>query len=155
MNDLIFAYGSNMDLVQMRERCPNSPLSPVVAEARGWKLCFPRRSDRRKGGVGSVMQDKSASVWGVVFVVTQQDLERLDGFEGIPTGAYKREPINVFDRHGTAMKVWVYKAMPQESGDFKPHRDYIALYVRGATHFDLPPEYVKSLEELRDCAIQD
>jgi gamma-glutamylcyclotransferase (GGCT)/AIG2-like uncharacterized protein YtfP len=154
MDEPVFAYGSNMDLVQMHERCPGSPLSPVVAEARGWRLCFPRRSDRRKGGVGSIAEDKSVSVWGVVFSVTQQDLERLDRFEGVPAGAYKREPINVFDGHGTAMKVWAYKAVPQEPGSFKPHRDYIELYVRGAEHFGLPPEYVKCLEELRDCAIQ-
>ncbi len=83
MDELDFAYGSNMDLVQMRERCPGSLLSPVVAEARGWKLCFPRRSDGRKGGIGSITEDKSASVWGVVFSVTQQDLERLDRFEGV------------------------------------------------------------------------
>jgi hypothetical protein len=33
-----------MDLGQMKKRCPNSELTSCVAEARGWKLCFPRES---------------------------------------------------------------------------------------------------------------
>ena len=51
---LIFAYGSNMDLAQMKERCPNSDLQSFIAEARSWKLCFPRYSENRNGGVGSI-----------------------------------------------------------------------------------------------------
>jgi hypothetical protein len=141
-----------MDLSQMRQRCPKSSLSPFVAEARGWKLCFPRRSNRRGGGVGSITEDQSASVWGVVFSVTKEDLQRLDTFEGVPVGAYKRELIEVVDRHSKAMNVWVYKAVPQGPGDFEPHRDYIELYVRGAKHLICRRTYVKSLEELRDGA---
>ncbi len=154
MDELVFVYGSNMDLAQMRERCPESPLSPFVAEARGWRLCFPRRSARRKGGVGSLTEDQSASSWGVVFTVTKQDLERLDQFEGVPVGAYKRELIDVVDRYGKTLRLWTYKAAPQEPGGFKPHRDYIELYVQGAKHFGLPPDYVKFLEQLRESDIQ-
>jgi hypothetical protein len=35
--ELVFAYGSNMDIAQMRERCPDSRnvLQPLVAKAEG------------------------------------------------------------------------------------------------------------------------
>src|SRR5579862_4369874 len=72
-----FIYGSNMDLAQMHERCRELSLSSFVADAHGWRLCFPRRSDRRKGGVGSLAEDQSASVWGVVFTVAERDLARI------------------------------------------------------------------------------
>src|SRR5579862_9664239 len=149
-----FIYGSNMDLAQMHERCRELSLSSFVADAHGWRLCFPRRSDRRKGGVGSLAEDQSASVWGVVFTVAERDLERLDRFEGVQGGAYRPALIDVVDQQGKTVKGWTYKAVPQEPGDFKPHKDYIDLYVRGAKHFGLPSDYVKFLEQLRDNAIQ-
>ena len=53
-SEFVFAYGSNMDPAQMRERCSGSDLSWFVARAEGWKLIFPRWSDKRLGGVGSI-----------------------------------------------------------------------------------------------------
>src|ERR1700720_4581675 len=89
---LIFAYGSNMDLQQMKERRPDSDLESFIAEARNWALCFPRESDKRKGGVGSIEGRQGASVWGVVFTVSERDLARLDRREGVLIGAYTRGP---------------------------------------------------------------
>src|SRR5690242_6364360 len=83
-SELVFAYGSNMDPAQMRERCPESDLSWFVAEAEGWRLCFPRKSTKRKGGVGSIAREEGASVWGVVFAISERDLSRLDEYEGVP-----------------------------------------------------------------------
>jgi gamma-glutamylcyclotransferase len=87
-NVLIFAYGSNMDLEQMRERCPESDLASFIAEARDWALRFPRNSDKRKGGVGSIERKQGSSVWGVVFAVSERGLKRLDRYEGVLVGAY-------------------------------------------------------------------
>ena len=77
-SELVFAYGSNVDPAQMRERCPESDLSRFIAEARSWRLYFPRESKKRKGGVGSIVRSANDSVWGVVFSVTKRDLTRLD-----------------------------------------------------------------------------
>src|SRR5262245_28570937 len=98
-SELIFAYGSNMDPAQMRERCPGSNLCWFVAEARGWALCFPRKSKKRKGGVGSLCKREGTSVWGVVFAVSLRDLARLDRFEGVPD-SYTRSHLEVFDSRG-------------------------------------------------------
>jgi len=147
-SEFIFAYGSNMDPAQMRERCPESDLSWFVAEARGWKLCFPRRSERRKGGVGSIAVDETKSVWGVVFSVSARDLGRLDGFEGVPT-CYRRDQITAADREGRDYVVWTYFAVPAEPPqEYEPHKHYIGLYVKGAEYFGLPPQYVEFLRGL-------
>src|SRR6516165_8294753 len=81
-SELVFAYGSNMDPAQMRERCPESDLWWFIAEARDWKLYFPRKSNQRRGGVGSITKQVGSSVWGVVFAVSEHDLARLDRYEG-------------------------------------------------------------------------
>ncbi len=149
-SELVFAYGSNMDPAQMRERCPESDLSWFIAEARGWKLCFPRRSDKRKGGVGSIVPDKTTSVWGVVFSVSVRDLKRLDCFEGVPN-AYKRCHVSVTDQGGREYTVWTYFAEAQDDPptEYDPHEDYIGLYLKGAQYFNLPAKYVDSLRALK------
>jgi gamma-glutamylcyclotransferase len=134
-----------MDIQQMRERCPQSELSTFVAEARDWVLCFPRKSSKRKGGVGSIARKKGSSVWGVVFSVSGSDLSRLDGFEGVPN-SYRRKKVQVVDGKEAAHKVWTYIAIPQaKSAEFTPHPEYLALYIKGAKHFGLPRPYIESL----------
>src|SRR3990170_602913 len=104
-SEFVFAYGSNMDPAPMRERCPESDLSWFVAEAKGWRLYFPRYSKKRRCTVGSIVKSENESVWGVVFAVTPRDLARLDRFEG-KGSAYKREPIEVVNREGRNHTAW-------------------------------------------------
>lgn len=149
-SELVFAYGSNMDPVQMRERCPESDLSWFVAKLSRHRLCFPRKSTNRKGGVGSVEKDPSGEVWGVVFAVSKKDLLRLDSFEGVNSGSYTREPISVVDSNGDEFPVCTYVAIPEEPRkEFSPHEDYIKLYLRGAEYFGLPDSYIASLKKIK------
>jgi cation transport regulator ChaC len=154
-NVLIFAYGSNMDLAQMKERCPNSDLASFVAEARGWKLRFPRESERRKGGVGSIEKLDRSSVWGVVFSVNERDLGRLDRREGVLIGSYTRGPCEVHKQNGEPVQTQTYFAVRQREQDFVPHKEYIDLYLQGAKHFGLPPHYIELLELIREHAKSD
>ena len=96
---LVFAYGSNMDIAQMRERYPDSKdrLDPVVAKAVGVEALLPARySGHREGGVGSIIRAPGELVWGIVcHIVTSLDLKRLDTREGVFTNAYYRERLVV------------------------------------------------------------
>jgi hypothetical protein len=149
--EFVFAYGSNMDLSQMRERCPNSKdkLQPFIAKADGWKLCFPRHSDRRQGGVGSIVSAKGQAVWGVVFGLTLEDLAKLDRSEGVPN-AYRRDRLPVTWGNHLKQEVWAYFAIAQDNPTkhYIPHQDYLALYIRGAESFKLPAEYIDQLKKI-------
>src|SRR5436190_1341322 len=81
MRVLIFAYGSNMDPLQMQQRCPGAE---AIGNGilRGHRLCFPRLSERRGCGVASVEPASGNEVWGVVYRLGAADLAALDGFEG-------------------------------------------------------------------------
>lgn len=152
--ELVFAYGSNIDPAQMRARCPESDLSWFIAEARGRALWFPRKSDKRKGGVGSLKDEEGSSVWGVVFAVSPRDLLRLDRFEGVPSGSYERKKVEVFDSNGEGHIVWAHIAAQQEKAPFTPHRDYISLYIAGAMYYGLPAQYIAGLKRIRDTALK-
>jgi gamma-glutamylcyclotransferase (GGCT)/AIG2-like uncharacterized protein YtfP len=153
-SELVFAYGSNMDPVQIRERCPDSDLSWFLAEARGWRLCFPRHSNKRKGGVGSIVRSEDDSVFGVVFAVTKPNLTQLDAYEGVAACTYKRDYLDVFNSDGKSCSAWTYFAIQNgQNREFVPHTDYIALYIRGAEHFGLPAAYIQTLRDIRASRI--
>jgi gamma-glutamylcyclotransferase (GGCT)/AIG2-like uncharacterized protein YtfP len=149
--EFVFAYGSNMNLSQMNERYPNSKdrFQPFLAKADGWKLCFPRRSDRRQGGLGSIVPADGEVVWGVVFGLTLEDLARLDQSEGVFANVYRRDRLLVTWGNGLKKEVWTYFAIPQDDPPrhYVPHEDYLALYVRGAEYFKLPADYIDRLKK--------
>ena len=66
-----FAYGSNMLLSQMKERCPNS-MKEWVGMLGGYNLTFPR-SSKNGGGVSSIELNEGGVVWGVIFSMTSND----------------------------------------------------------------------------------
>ena len=150
--EFVFTYGANMDLAQMGERCPNSKdlFQPFVARADGWRLWFPRSSERRQGGVGSMMSAPGEAVWGVVFGLTLEDLARLDRSEGVPTGAYRRARLPIAWGRDLKQEVWTYLAIPQDEPPrrYIPHEDYLAQYIRGAESFKLPAEYIDKLRRI-------
>jgi gamma-glutamylcyclotransferase (GGCT)/AIG2-like uncharacterized protein YtfP len=86
---LYFAYGSNMDWTQMRERRPSAQFV-AVARLPEYRLAFTRRSINRGCGVSDVVADKKESVWGVVFDIQETDIALLDKSEGYQPGR-KRE----------------------------------------------------------------
>jgi hypothetical protein len=101
------------------------------------------------------LSNKSNHRWGVVFSVSERDLERLDRREGILIGAYIRGPLEVYKQSGEAAQTQTYFAIRQSDNDFTPHRKYTDLYVSGAKRFCLPGDYIKFLEHLRDGAKSD
>ena len=147
-SQFVFAYGSNMDPAQMRERCPESDLAWFVAEARGWQLCFPRYAPKvRKCAVGSITQREGGSVRGVVFAISSRDIERLDRYEG---SGYERIQIDVHDQQGFSHRVWTYSATLDGPKTKKlPSSAYISLYLRGAEYFGLPKKYQESLKRIK------
>ena len=57
---------------------------------RGYRLCFPRLSDRRGCGVASVEPSEGQEVWGVVYDLTAVDLASLDGLRAIAPTAQRK-----------------------------------------------------------------
>ena len=104
---LYFAYGSNLDLEQMRRRCPGSHMVGT-ANLPGFQLAFVGYSESRGGGVATVRKNGNGShVPGVLYQMTQEDWQKMDGFEGFPT-IYRREVVQVINRSGWAVEAETY-----------------------------------------------
>ena len=149
---LNFAYGSNLDWGQMRERCPSARFVRIAVLPKH-RLAFSRRSETRGCGVADVVADGDREVWGVVYEIDARDVGRLDASEGFRPGraknAYRREERHVL-ADGDAdrpLTVSMYFAEPQANPP-PPNSEYKRLILSGARHWHLPDEYIDELNQI-------
>ncbi|MFC1892941.1 gamma-glutamylcyclotransferase family protein [Chloroflexota bacterium] len=123
-----FAYGSNLDKRQMRERCPESK-PKFAAHLPNYKLIFVGWSRQWRGGVASIRHFRGERVLGAVYEVTDKDLKRLDKFEGYPID-YNRLNVIVFSEDGDAIEAITYIKVRQ-SEETPPSEGYLAVLQQG------------------------
>lgn len=130
---LYFAYGSNLDRVQMARRCPTArPREPAVL--RGYRLTFRARSGRY--GVADIEPWPGGEVPGALWDVFPADLKALDLYEGVPY-LYRRETVTVETARGEALAL-AYVMQPGH-GHAAPHPRYLEVIERGYRDWGLDP----------------
>ena len=142
---LYFAYGSNMDPLQMEQRCPGAV---VVGPARldDHRLTFVWDSPGWGGGVATVEPVTGDHVWGVLWELTDDHVRTLDEYEGIAKGVYTRESADV-ESTGEMVNALIYIAT--DTRYKKPSARYVGALIRGAKAFAVPDPYVEQLRALR------
>ena len=152
---LYFAYGSNMDPGQMRQRCPSARFV-AVAKLPDHRLAFTHHAKDRGCGTCDGVPDPGQEIWGVVFDISESDLEPLDESEGYAPGrplslnCYVRQQRQVC-REGIRdkpMLVWLYFANQQPNPPL-PNAAYKKQLVDGARFWGLPEEYQAQLARIQ------
>ncbi|KAK1756707.1 hypothetical protein QBC47DRAFT_168629 [Echria macrotheca] len=83
-----FAYGSNLHVAQMAQRCPESVfLGRAVLTGYRWQI--------NQRGVANVVPSETDSVEGLVYLVKPKDERALDRSEGVSKGFYQRRFLPV------------------------------------------------------------
>jgi gamma-glutamylcyclotransferase (GGCT)/AIG2-like uncharacterized protein YtfP len=150
---LYFAYGSNLDPVQMGSRCPTAQTVGLAA-LHDHRLVFPRNSETWGGGTSGIVPSHGPTVWGVLFEVTQACLDTLDTHEGFrgpgnPDNHYDREQVTVEltrpDDGSIPRRVRASTYVARPAKPTPPSRRYLDTIVRGARHHRLPEEYIAAL----------
>lgn len=99
---LYLAYGSNLNLAQMADRCPTATVlgSSVMT---GWRLLF---RGAHAGAVATVEPFEGGSVPVLVWEITPADEAALDRYEGWPF-LYRKEVVSV-ELDGKSVEAMVY-----------------------------------------------
>ncbi len=124
-----FAYGSNLDKRRMLERCPESK-PKFVATLHNYRLIFVGWSRQWRGGVASIRHFRGERVLGAVYEVSDNDLKRLDKFEGYNNDYYNRLNVTVFGEHGHVIEAATYIKVRQ-SEETQPSKEYLAVLQQG------------------------
>jgi len=139
-----FAYGSNMYREQVRQRA-GEPKEEKIARLEGYELNFDKVA-RAGTGTGNIALAPGKTVWGVLYRLSEQQLNALDRFEGVPEH-YRRSEVTVVDGNGQKVVAQVYLARKVRKG-LKPDPQYLQRIVQGAEEHHLPPDYVKQLRAI-------
>lgn len=128
MKHYYFAYGSNTNLEQMKERCPDA-VNIGVAYIDGYSFRWRKWGD--------IELDESDYVIGVLWELNNKDLASLDEYEGFPE-FYTRQKviINHLDQKLTG---WTY-IMVRQNFEIEPDRDYKEDVYRGYVQNNLSEE---------------
>jgi gamma-glutamylcyclotransferase (GGCT)/AIG2-like uncharacterized protein YtfP len=120
-----FAYGSNLSLAQMRRRCPTA-VELGRAALPNHRLVFAGHSEAWGGAVAHVARAPGAKVEGMLYVISEQDLEALDRCEGVPF-VYDRVVKTVVDEHGKRRRANVYRLDAELAHEGTPAARYFEV----------------------------
>lgn len=129
-----FAYGSNLCVRQMAQRCPEAAdPRPAVLSDHDWLI--------NQRGVATVEPCAGNQVHGVLWQISDGDLATLDSAEGVPV-RYRRDRLTVHTNGGPS-PAWVYIDHRVTPGPPRP--GYLPKVIDGAVQHGLPQRWVDYL----------
>jgi gamma-glutamylcyclotransferase (GGCT)/AIG2-like uncharacterized protein YtfP len=90
-----YAYGSNMNSNRMIERGVYF-ISKRKGTLKGYKLLINKISQKNPNiGFANIVPDINSEVEGIIYEIKDEDILKLDKFEGTSNGHYRREIHNI------------------------------------------------------------
>ena len=127
---LYFAYGSNLNLFQMKRRCKDSVFLKKY-ELKGYRLNF-----RSKYRAADIEKKRKSIVQGALFEISKSDEKKLDVYEDFPI-LYKKYYFNYYNK-----KVMTY-VMTSKTPFRYPTSRYLNVIKRGYKDCELDKKYLK------------
>ena len=127
---LYFAYGSNLNLFQMKRRCKDSVFLKKY-ELKGYRLNF-----RSKYRAADIEKSKNSLVPGALFEISKSDEKKLDVYEDFPV-LYKKLYFPYYNK-----KVMTY-IMVNKTEFRYPTERYLNVVTRGYKDCKLDMKYLK------------
>jgi gamma-glutamylcyclotransferase len=140
-----FGYGSNMNRAIFEERRRMQPLETRLGWLDDYRLRFNIPIGSGERAVANLEPEPGARTYGVLYLLTCEDCDRLDRTEGVHFGIYRRTAIEVVADGGERLHAFTYCSSTTREGR-KPSARYLELLVEGARAHCLPDEYVRFLE---------
>ena len=122
---LYIAYGSNLNLEQMKRRCPTAEVIGA-AELQNWRLWF--RGDRHSA-VATIERGKGFQVPVLIWRIRPRDELALDRYEGFPF-LYRKETLRLLMR-GKRVPAMVYIMNEAGNSYGAPSMGYLSTIHEG------------------------
>ena len=136
------AYGSNLNVPQMRRRCPNATIVGT-ATIPDYQLLF---KGSKTGAYLTIEPKPGSSVPVGVWSVTAHDEMELDVYEGFPNFYYKAEMTvevkGIKSGKKRSRKAFVY-IMREERELGTPSQFYVDVCKAGYETFGFDPEFLR------------
>lgn len=140
-----FAYGNLLDKELMQKLAPSArPVS--VARLDGYELGFAACAKDPETGGCTLNPREGASMWGVNYELSDEDMAALDEAAHVPDN-WQHIEVSITDQHGKTIQSTTYH-IAEPSGAFSPADSYVAPIFKGAENLSLPDAYQARLREI-------
>jgi gamma-glutamylcyclotransferase (GGCT)/AIG2-like uncharacterized protein YtfP len=143
---LYFAYGSNMERVQLKRRCPKAKFVSA-AVLPDHELVFSGASRMWGGAIADIRNATGKTVEGVLWEISEPERNALDEYEGYPE-LYVRKEVQVRTGTGKVVTAFAY-VMANPGREASPSKPYKRLLISGAEEHGLSDAYIAFLESIR------
>ena len=136
------AYGSNLNVRQMRYRCPTAKPIGITA-IPDYELLY---KGSKTGSYLTIEKKKGSLVPIAVWEVTAADEKRLDAYEGYPNFYYKKEmklPVRLANGKTKKLTAFIY-IMHEERELGCPSLAYIRTCKEGYRNFGFDQKYLET-----------
>jgi len=144
-----FAYGSNMSLEQIKDRCPNYKFEGV-AVLNGKKVVCNKLSKNKIDHFAGLVDSPTDQVMGVLYRLSSEDISYLDGKEK----GYHRSTGEFFvEEIGTGRPIDCFTYLV--TNPVTPHRpspEYLNRIMKGCRDHKLPLEYIEKIKAWFDVS---
>lgn len=129
---LYFAYGSNLNLDQMKKRCPEfKKIGYGILKNYLWFIS--------KRGYANIVPSENDEVHGIIYDLSESDIDNLDIKEGVTSGCYSKNFL-IVECNRFPFKCLVYVDSTQTPG--VPKTEYITRINQGIMDSKLSPDYI-------------
>lgn len=133
-----FAYGSNMDEEQMKNRCPSAEL---IGKATLTGFAFAIDS----AGVATLLPNSSSAVEGLLWRINEEDERALDAYEGVGCGCYRKVEADIELDNGNYRALLYLSNRGANKGARRS--GYLERIIRAAQAHKFSEDYLSSIRE--------
>lgn len=135
---LYFAYGSNMDIAQMADRCPDAVfVETATLQNHEFELDCT--------GAATVVESHGSTVHGVLWLISSSDERELDQYEGVRYGCYRKAVLPVLDGEGGSLPALVYVSNRDVHDGITYRSGYMPKIIANAKRLGFSEEYIQNL----------
>lgn len=131
----------------MYQRCPKATLIGK-AVLPGYRLDFTIYSEKRDCGCADIVPEIGSEVWGLLYSITDEDLQSLDDAEGVTKEKYRRVQVVINKEKGGQITAEVYEVVHKSAKELRPSKHYLSQLTGPAKEFLFPEEYQQMLGKI-------
>lgn len=145
MKKLYLAYGSNLNVCQIKRRCPGAKVYGT-ALLKDWRLAF---KGSKSGSYLTIEPCPGGFVPVAVWEVTKNDIASLDCYEGFPNFYYKKDiTLSVSRNNGECKDTAAFVYIMHENRPYgMPSRRYVDICLEGYRNFEFDEDILAEAVE--------
>jgi len=142
-----FAYGSNMKQLRLESRIKRTGLVWKRGFIQGHSICFDKIAGDGSG-YANLKVDNAGKVWGILYELTDNEIEILDTKEGVSKHYLRNKTTrrNITTDDGIFSCEVYFANTAMINNNLLPRRDYLNFLIEGAVEHQLPEDYILVLK---------